>query len=472
MYPVYADLLDLCDGHIVDVEPVQAAQRDLDEWRANPKDSPRPADLYRRWAKRLREVGTPAALSVLRAIQLSTTVPWNELESPDWIDRYTGVHYPKADDAAKELIQEFEELLDKPNSADNRQKVFALLDAMEDILPEWPAYLVNRLPEVYPPEMAQEAMLANLEWTGIEDEVYRLDDRGYEPPTFQESVPVNSEVMNELRDEIEVATEALRLRISSEVDRGFGKDHFEWAFSIRRAVDQSEEAEEFLGHLQDMLDRGEATQHVFLLVRPLTHNLGLTESHWARLKINDVRQNMYIWAIDFEPMLDEAPYSAPPLSHVLATDQYVRDAAERFLKEIVETLPIDGPVIRSQFFVEGFIRAQANSAPKPADEAWAFWRKKRSPAGSLAYEKIFKQTGERRKAMSAFWRKAIQVGDIAPKPKTVKAIKPSGLVLSDDRKVTWSTASKIAQEEGFENSPQLKELLQSKGWGRQLWRHL
>ena len=82
-------VLDLDDFPIIEVDPVDCARRDLEAWRQDSKQA-RPADIYRKWAHRLRELNTQGARDILRSIQLECTVSYNELESPHWLDSYTG----------------------------------------------------------------------------------------------------------------------------------------------------------------------------------------------------------------------------------------------------------------------------------------------------------------------------------------------------------------------------------------------
>jgi hypothetical protein len=442
-------VLDLEDFPIVEINPVECATRDLEQWKNDKKNSPRPADIYRKWAKRLRELNTDDARVILRAIMLETTMPYNELETPDFIDGYTGA-----------IIED-----DEDDYAGGPLE-----------LPEWQNFLITRMPEAYKnPDDALQAMRASSAWVGVEEEMFILEDRGYEPPTFTETV-FNTDELDFMRTEIEPLAEALRKHISRMVERWQKQE------TIQAWVRKSVEAENFLIMLQNMLDRGEAYQDVFMLVRPFTHAYGYLEDDWALLKINEpAHHNLYDWAIDFEDMINVSE-EATPLAHSYTSEDDIRDIAEQFLQELIDVVPIEGdrsplapdlnPILRSRYYVEGFLRAQINSSPNPSLEAWSHWRKKTSAAGSLAYETLFKKTNNRKQAMSAFWRAAITAGDVQPKPKQIAAVKPNGLKLSNGRTITWSTACKIASSEGFHNSERLLAILEDQQWAPQLVRIL
>lgn len=473
-------VLDLEDFPIFEVDPVECATRDLEAWRQDDKQ-PRPADIYRKWAHRLRELQTDEALSILRAVQLECTVPYNELETPHWLDSYTGEII--SDDNCHECNQ--------PVPLGEKRCPKCGIEVISDTpiqLPDWQHFLVTRFPQAYnDEETAALAMKASSEWVGVEEEYLITEDRGYEPETFSESVFTTDE-LDFLRLEIEPINAALRKRISIEAERG-GKSE-----QIKMRVRKSVEATNLMIVCQSLIDSGNAPQDVFMLLRPFTHAYGFDETDWAIIELHErvlmqhengklyqPFSNLYEWALDFEDMINVTE-EATPMAHTFTSEDEVRDIAEQFLRELIDVIPVEGdrspfnldlnPILRSRYYVEGFLRAQINSSPTPSLEAWSYWRQKTSPAGSLAYETGFKSHGNRKRAMSAFWKAAIQAGDVAPTPKRIAAVKPSGLLLSTGkettRKITWSTACKIASSEGFHNPERLIEILQAKKWGLQL----
>jgi hypothetical protein len=434
-----------------EVNPAELASAALERWRAD-KTQPKPQAIYRQWAKRLREQATPEAREVLRELMLETTVPFNELESPDFVDSYTGEPITDED-------------LEWVGRDDKKDHPFL------DVNP-WQEFLVTRVRESYAdPEVAAKAMAASSEWVGVEDDELILEDRGYEPPTFSEGL-FSTDELPLLRAEVdEVVGPALRNAIRRELERGGDTP------LVQAHVRASSEARDFLELMQRMLNRGQAIQDVFLLIRPFTHALGLTEQDWATLKTKDARGNLQRWAAMYEDDINQTE-EAGPLVHFQTNQAELEDIAEQFLQELLSTVPVEGdrlslnpglnPILRSKHYVEGFIRAQINGSENPALEAWRHWRKKTSPDGALAYDVELKKHGDRKLAMSAFWRVATKAGDIIAQPKRVAALKPTGLRLENGREISWSTACKIAATEGFSDQERLVETLKAKRWGQGL----
>jgi hypothetical protein len=196
--------------------------------------------------------------------------------------------------------------------------------------------------------------------------------------------------------------------------------------------------------------------------------MGLDERDLRKLKTHDAKGNMGEWDAEYGDLVNQIEEGGP-MAHVAIGQDEMMEIADRFLEELVEATPIEGDmgyrVVRSRYYVDGFIRAQINGSEQPSLEAWRYWRKKTSLEGSVAYDEELRRSGKRKRAMAAFWRKAIECGDVKGKPKTITAIQPSGLKLSDGRKVSWSTAAKIAGAEGFEDTERLVAILKEKGWG-------
>jgi hypothetical protein len=469
-------ILDPTQFPIVEVDPVECARRDLTAWQQDSKQA-RPADLYRKWSKRLRELDNDPARAILRDIQLECTMPFNELESPHWLDGYTGEII--SDDNCYHCNQPIP--LDM-KTCPNCEAV--VISGAPIQLPDWQHFLVTRFPDAYPDEdVREQAMKASSQWVGVEEEMYILEDRGYEPPTFTESMFTTDE-LNFMRLEIELLAAALRKRISIEAERATKQK------IIQNKVRSSDEALNYLTMCQNMIDRGEVPQDVFMLVRPFTHGYGFLEVDWSLLylptdpfpqwalpQLGNKQPTLYDWAIEYEDMINMSE-EATPLEHSYTSEEEIRDIAEKFLQELIDVVPVEGdrsplapnlnPIMRSRYYVEGFIRAQINSAPNPALEAWSYWRKQTSPAGSLAYEKVLKTTDNRKRAMSAFWQAAIIAGDVTPTPKKIAALKPTGLELSNGRTVSWSTAIKIATSEGFQDEERLVAVLKEHKLGLQL----
>ena len=459
-------VLDPTQFPIVEVDPVECARRDLEAWRQDKKQA-RPADIYRKWSKRLRELDGEPAKSILRDIQLECTMPFNELESPHWLDGYTGEII--SDDNCYHCNQPIPLDMKKcPNCE------AVVISGAPVQLPDWQHFLVTRFPDAYPDEdVREQAMKASSQWVGVEEEMYILEDRGYEPPTFSESM-FTTEELDFMRLEVELLAAALRKRISNEAERSRNQE------LIQSTVRKSDEAANYLIMMQNMIDRGEAPQDVFMLIRPFTHAYGFLETDWSLLWLpidpfpqwflpnHGNRPTLYDWAVEYEDMINVSE-EATPLEHSYTSEEEIRDISEKFLQELIDVIPVEGdrspfapdlnPIMRSRYYVEGFVRAQINSAPNPALEAWSYWRKQTSPAGSLAYEQVFKKSDSRTKAMSAFWQAAIKAGDVTPSPKRIVALKPSGLKLSNGRTVSWSTAIKIASSEGFQDEERLVAVL-------------
>jgi hypothetical protein len=112
----------------------------------------------------------------------------------------------------------------------------------------------------------------------------------------------------------------------------------------------------------------------------------------------------------------------------------------------------------------GFARAaMAKTTWKQAEDAgWAEWRREMSVQAAAEYDRVYKETQDRKKAMAAFWRACPRE---VPRPQDhIKAIRRdmTGLVLANGREISWNVAAmKIRNDELF-LTPDIKERLLKK----------
>ncbi len=107
---------------------------------------------------------------------------------------------------------------------------------------------------------------------------------------------------------------------------------------------------------------------------------------------------------------------------------------------------------------------KANADIRTAEgTAWGAWRFAMDQRAAMAYNKVFKATGNRSSAMRAFWAQCPR--DIPRPVDHIKAIQGNlmGLVLADnERRVDWHIAALKLKNGELEVSPKTREMLKGK----------
>jgi hypothetical protein len=443
--------------------------------------------LYRSYAKELQSVSeehADTAQRLLRTLSLEQTLPFGELDSPEFVDAYTG-EFTKPFDPL-DLDAEWEDDYDGPAPVapiDNTRE--QIIRAYDD------------------KEMRKLALRASAEgvWPMEHDEEFYLEDRGYEPEYLKQDAGPDAELhaaANLIGDTADELHKIIDSRI--EVEKGAFGD--EWMYRvpfIRSHVQGSLEAIAYLQDLQDLLDTDHNPANVAMLFMRFQHAFAFDPDHAEKVMtkeedltgkplnlreyINDHWDELETWdGVSTEPELSETALAK---------------VADKMLTELLEPIehfePKAGPMIRSRAFCDGYIRSiQAGARPIEAYQVgFDTWRSWYCPEANVAFHKIYgkhawpKPTedlydsteefhadiGEwakdnktaMKKALAIFWTECRKRGLKTPSrpPKKIKSVaaRGTGLILGNGRYITWRTAIMIAEAEGFELEQERKERL-------------
>lgn len=129
----------------------------------------------------------------------------------------------------------------------------------------------------------------------------------------------------------------------------------------------------------------------------------------------------------------------------------IHEFAQAIIEDIAGTMPKYHPnPVNTAAWNIGFIQAVTVGADwKEAESsAWDAWRREMDERAAQKYDAILQQTGNRKKAMAAFWQNA---SSKVPRPQEkIKAIARNkyGLVLESGLQVNWTlVATKIQKNE-------------------------
>nr|MBN1228864.1 hypothetical protein [Anaerolineae bacterium] len=429
------------------------------------------ADLARKHLPLLRQtrvvqpLHTMALQQAVRTLTYQQTGPLSEVEERRWLDSYTG-----------ELIDDEQEIEDELDDPDIRRKNRQSLPVSD-----WTRYLYERRP--YPTdELNAQFIAANRDYIGSEDDDFLPDDdRGYLPESL---LPEYTSQIADLGIEMRADVQALRRRIDQEIEHArsrVGKMGFPYEIPrIRRRVQNSAEAEQFLASLQSMVWKYEPEDIAEMFSR-FQHGFCFDVENGAQILCsNGLTVDEILEDLDLDRDGRPGVHLGEP------RQQEIADTADAMLREYLDTMDVDDTsVVRSRYWVEGYIQAVLAGAPlystddgkkSATDLAWEFWRSRTSKAGYEAYLQAKMHGADRKTAGRAFYVAARAAGEIASsQSKEITGVLPHGLRIKHgdaDRVVTYRVAGLIAQNEGFRLSQdkrgKLVELLQSRGWGSEL----
>ena len=466
--------------------------------------------LYRCYALSLRDLSktdhehAEMAGKFLRTVSLEQTLPFNEVETPDFIDSYTG-EFTRRLDILDLDDDEWDEDFDLPPAKPIDNVRHSIADAYDDPATRLIALRASA-ERIYPMTL---------------DHELHLDDRGYEPEGFKVQGAPDVEIR---ASAIEVAGEAddLRARIDLEIEvdqKAFG-DKFKYRIPFVRAkIQHSDEADAYIAGLQKLIDKEHNPANVAMLFIRFQHAFGFDTEHAERivLPLTDVIDNNTEYTLrdyinDFWDELDM--YDGVSLEPELTESQLAK-VADNMLSIIISNhgdhvagkkgTVGEGGMVRSTAFCEGYILAvQAGSTPTDARLAgFNHWRTWYCAEANEAYHKVFTanawprpteelydttekfeddirewikdQRSAINKALATFWTECRKRGLGTPNrpPKKVKFIaqRGTGLILDNGRFVTWRTAVMIQNAEGFDLTPERKvkllELLTKNRWSPQ-----
>ena len=465
--------------------------------------------LYRGYATSLRELGKTAhehagqARRFLRTLSLEQTLPFNEVETPDFVDSYTG-EFITSLDVLDIDDSEWDDSFERPPAKPIDRVRHSIVDAYDD-----PAVRLIALrasaERIYPMTL---------------DHELHLEDRGYEPEHFTPSEGPDAE-LRAAATEVHEFADDLRARIDLEIEvdqKAFGDDFKYRIPFVRAKIQHSDEADAYITELQKLIDKEHNPANIAMLFIRFQHAFGFDAQHAERIAVplpltdtvnGDEEYNLRDYINEHWDELQT--YDGVSVEPEL-TEAQLAKIADKMLSQIVSNYGDFAPnkdnvgsMVRSTAFCEGYILAvEAGSTPKDAYGAgFNAWRTWYCADANEAYHKVFTanawprpseelydttkkyeddvkqwlqdQRSAMKKAMAAFWGECRKRGLGTPNrpPKQVKSIAPrgTGLILHNGRFVTWRTAVMIQNAEGFDLTPERKvkllELLTKNRWSPQ-----
>jgi hypothetical protein len=477
---------------------------DTVQWSINLKrngfSNPSWQSLYRAYRSELHDLSktdleiAETALSFLRILSLEQTLPFNEADSPDFVDSYTGEFTPHVD--ILDLDAEWYDDFDEPAPAKPIDRVrISITDAYPDKKMRLAAQRASA-ERLYPMEY---------------DHELHLEDRGFEPEGFKPDIGPDTE-LSAAANLVQGAADDLRARIDLEIEteKGAFGDEFKYRIPFVRAkIQHSDEADAYLAELQSLIDQEHNLANVAMLFMRFQHAFGFDPKHAEQLQVRTGEGFVHLRNFINENWDQLETYDGVSMTPEL-TEHQLAKIADKMLHQTVEPFgeyrPNQaGAMIRSTAFCEGYILAvQAGSIPKDAYNAgFNAWRQWYSADANEAYHKVFSSIAWPRpseelydtheayeddikewlkdnvtamkKAMATFWTECRKRGLDTPNrpPKQVKSIAPrgTGLILENGRFITWRTAVMIVNAEGFDLTPERKdklvELLTKNRWSPQ-----
>ena len=444
----------------------------------------RPADIYRRWMKPLRFIHTYnyGVGSIIRDIELEQTMPYGELDSPHWVDGYTGEVDP---DAMLEKInfpasESDEESLFYSEAFDEEDEfTIELYEEREFEKPVW--------------MQVQEDMQVSPSYFDLVNalrlERKALCERINQALTERRELAVKRIAMAAHRKKIApplVLLKAAREIVENKVLSTLGQEVYAKCNTLvweerkaifsdaREVVRGSPEAKGYLHGLQGMAERSESPVDIAVLFLAMQHGLCFEELDSRQVRLTG-KGTLYEFIEDNEEELLENMNNPAGISEVSPSREYIEEFCEETIQLYAETG--DADLSKSRFnhpyFIEGYIRAATVlrnvTKEKLISAGHENFRQKISPAGNRAYHQARLEGRDMNEAMRAFWRVVHQPERVRPR---ITAVRDTGLVLDSGRSISFGVAVLKVQHDELELSREdrvrLRDLLSSRNWGSAL----
>jgi hypothetical protein len=422
----------------------------------------KPAELYRQYAPALRAVKENGAHDEIRMLAhemlnelfLAQSLPAGELESPEWIDPYTGE--PIEDNNVDWELDDLTTLLDRVEMASPlRDELYRrTLELKEEL--GWGQAEVDDF---------MRAQSGNDGWT-LEPEL-SFDDRGYVPPTGDRSLEIDRTA---LALSSTAMAEFTRWRTETfEKMKKEGLQGMTWKAVFLDHKANSVEVASLIATIAEVADTYDIATAAAIALKA-EGEYGLTEEDLdgvSGMTTNGVFYDLndYIeeWGEDVLAVMNDSLGNGSPTSDIDKFD-------EQFYAELKALLPEKhhNPM-QTYSFVVAYMEAIAAGATlgEAENSAIAAWRQAMNPAGARAYQDAWKNSRSKSVAWRAFWLKC---GPDIPRPQEhVKAVRGSfsGLILASGRKIDWRIAAKKLENDEITWNPgqqeKLKALLLERG---------
>ena len=441
----------------------------------------RPADIYRRWMKPLRFIHTYnyGVGSIIRDLELEQTMPYGELDSPHWVDGYTGEVDP---DAMLEKInfpasESDEESLFYSEAFDEEDEfTIELYEEREFEKPVWmqvqedmqvsPSYfdLVNEL------RLERNALRERI--NGSLTERREIAVKRIAMAAHRKKIAPPLVLLNVAREIVEnKVLSTLGQEVYAKCNRLIWEERKAIFSDAREVVRKSPEAEGYLHGLQGMADRSESPVDIAVLFLSMQHGLCFDELDSRQVHLSG-KGTLYEFIEDNEEELIENMNNPAGISEVSPSREYIEEFCEETIQLYADTG--DADLSKSRFnhpyFIEGYIRAATVlrnvTKEKLISAGHENFRQKISPAGNRAYHQARLEGKDMKEAMRAFWRVVHQPERVRPR---ITAVRDTGLVLDSGRAISFGVAVLKVQHDELELSREvrvrLRDLLCSRNWG-------
>lgn len=441
----------------------------------------RPADIYRRWMKPLRFIHTYnyGVGSIIRDLELEQTMPYGELDSPHWVDGYTGEVDP---DAMLEKInfpasESDEESLFYSEAFDEEDEfTIELYEEREFEKPVWmqvqedmqvsPSYfdLVNEL------RLERNALCERINLSLTERREVAI--KRIAMAAHRKKIAPPLVLLKAAREIVEnKVLSTLGQEVYAKCNRLIWEERKAIFSDTREVVRGSAEAEGYLHGLQGMADRSESPVDLAVLFLSMQHGLCFEERDSRQVRLTG-KGTLYEFIEDNEDELLENMNNPAGTSEVSPSREYIEEFCEETIQLYAETG--DADLSKSRFnhpyFIEGYIRAATVlrnvTKEKLISAGHENFRQKISPAGNRAYHQASLEGKDMKEAMRAFWRVVHQPERVRPR---ITAVRDTGLVLDSGRVISFGIAVLKVQHDELELSREdrvrLRDLLSSRNWG-------
>lgn len=438
----------------------------------------RPAEIYRRFVRPLRwmiKQDYKPAEAVLRDILLVQSLPFDELDSPAWIDQYTLQVDPNSDRPGDLKVRITEPII----KTDLGERIQVDLGWDDETVKQ---FLIAQ--EGFDSEDDLEGILNAVD----EDRLTRPDDRTPSWMEMQEDCHP-SRGLPSIRAEAHpwiAGCRALIDQLVKEANELADMEDKYWRVKffqhIKEGFRSSAEAKDFLDFLNGKAEEGVSPADLGVLFLSLQHGYGFDEHDAISVRLHYVPnfRNLGEWLDFWGDELLEAMHDAP--SHSKEPTREELDLfAEETLQQIIQKQGSHptSDIYRTAPFMEGYIRAMMNANRVTVytdgvrhnlavEAGWEAWRQWKSPEGNKAYHLAKNRGAAQKEAMAAFW----QVSNAEQKRianGTIVSVKTTGIQLSNGRFVDWNIALlKLKNNElnlNQESRSRLKEALTQKGVG-------
>jgi len=411
-------------------------------------DSPKPSVIYHRFMP----VKAMLSTRMVREIMLIQSLPYDELDTPDWVDAYTGEIDETEFILTGMTIKDKIDLSGVAND-DRYQKYFAHHWTVE----EYQTFL-----------KAQDSF--NGAWDEEEDEGL-FDD--YDTLVFNYAEMQKDELptsyANDARITLQPFIEKVHERINEEIT--YCKDQVEIQLAAReKAIEAAKKAHKFAdlptkGEISSLLwETAKVNIHnslemkelieamdgstfspadILAPVLHLMHEFGVWESDLFNISTTHVCQNLGTW---FDLHGDNLLESRnDPSWNPRETD---RTDVERFCEETMDLLvhniamPNNSDITRSPEFVRAYLteifEADNITQTVAISKAWDGWREALDQDGAREFSKLVALGRSKKVANSAFFKLYSRFNIVSTTSKELTLVSPNPRAYVKTRKVSWS----------------------------------